>query len=101
VSVESKHIINLSFFGPIIGIVGRSNDELVVSADQVSVKEVIEGLCEKYGQKFEEIALNKGELNSGLIIFVNGRHISDPSFLIAPPKGDELQLMIASQMKGG
>lgn len=100
-SSETEHVINLSFFGPIKGIIGKSSDQVAISGDKVSVKKVIQKLCQKYGQKFEEIAINDGELNSGLIVFVNGRHVTDSSQIIVPEAGDELQLMIASQMKGG
>lgn len=100
-SNQNARKIALSFFGPIMGVVGRSSDQLLVSKDRVTVMDVIRDLCNKYGKKFEEIALNKEELNSGLIVFVNGRHVTDPTHLIDPSEGEELQLMIASQMKGG
>lgn len=97
-----KWSIALKFFGPIVGIIGTSSDELFVERDKVGVKEVILSMCKKYGKKFEEMALtDNGDLNSGLIIFVNGIHVIDQAHEISPPKGDEIQIMIASQMKGG
>ncbi|MCL5069251.1 MAG: MoaD/ThiS family protein [Thaumarchaeota archaeon] len=97
----SEAKINLRFFGPIMGIIGRSSDQLVVQKEEVTVDEVIRALCNKYGSKFEEIALNNGQLNPGLIVFVNGCHVTNPSHKLFPLKDDEIQLMIASQMKGG
>lgn len=101
-SITKQWRIALNFFGPIIGIIGRSTDELLVEREKVTVREVVLALCEKYGKKFEEMALtNSGDLNTGLIVFVNAIHTIDKSFEIFPPKGDEIQIMIASQMKGG
>ncbi|HZW55403.1 MAG TPA: MoaD/ThiS family protein [Nitrososphaerales archaeon] len=100
--VSHQTTINFRFFGPIMGIVGRSSDQVTFSKSELTMKEAILGLCEKYGKRFEEIALtNDGELNAGLIVFVNGQHVTNPSLKLAPNEGDEIQLMIASQMKGG
>jgi molybdopterin converting factor small subunit len=94
-----QRIIDVKFFGPIRGIIGMGEDKLAVPS-KVSVIEVIRLLCEKYGQKFEDIALiGNNELNSGLIVFVNGKHVTDPSHEILPE--EEVQLMLAAQMKGG
>lgn len=91
-----------------MGIMGRSSDALdFVEGDEcLTVRDAIFGLCEKYGKKFEEIALIEGGsgINPGLIVFLNGQHISDPSscrLVFAGEEEDEVQLMIASQMKGG
>ena len=97
-----KWRIALKFFGPIVGIIGKSTDELLVEREKVTVRELVLEICEKYGKKFEEMALtDNGDLNTGLIIFVNGIHTIDQTYEIFPTKGDEIQIMIASQMKGG
>jgi len=94
---ESK--LNLRFFGPIIGIIGKSREVITLERKDTTVKEIIENLCKKYGEKFEIIALSNGELNPGLIVFVNGVHVTDGDRKLSFP--DEVQVMIASQMKGG
>src|SRR5271157_468523 len=97
----SKIEINLRFFGPIIGIMGKSRDVVTIHSEQeTTVKGIILNLCEMYGEKFENIALSKkGELNPGLIVFVNGAHVTDENRKLSVT--DEVQVMIASQMKGG
>jgi len=97
ISTESK--LNIRFFGPIIGIVGKSREEITLEHKDVTVKEIVMNLCKKYGEKFEVIALNKGELNPGLIVFVNGVHVTNGDRKLSVT--DEIQVMIASQMKGG
>ena len=94
---ESK--LKLRFFGPIIGIIGKSREVITLERGETTVKEIIENLCKRYGEKFEDIALNNGELNPGLIVFVNGVHVIDENRKLSV--SDEVQVMIASQMKGG
>ena len=92
--------INLRFFGPIIGIMGKSRETVTISQQETTLKGIILNLCEMYGEKFENIALTKkGELNPGLIVFVNGSHVTDENRKLSVT--DEVQVMIASQMKGG
>jgi len=97
--INAEFRFNLRFFGPIIGIVGKSRDVLTLDCKEITVKEIIEILCKKYGEKFEDIALNDGEINPGLIVFVNGAHVTDGNRKLS--FSDEVQVMIASQMKGG
>jgi len=94
---ESK--LNLRFFGPLIGILGKSREVIALERGETTVKEIIENLCKRYGPSFEDIALNNGELNPGLIVFVNGVHVIDENHKLF--FADEVQVMIASQMKGG
>lgn len=96
-----KKSINLQFFGPIVGIVGKRSDQISISQDQTRLIDVIHAMCVRYGEKFEEIALKNEELNSGLIVFVNGRHVIDSGYKLELSGGNEIQFMIASQMKGG
>ena len=91
--------INLRFFGPMVGIVGRTKDFIRIDENGTTIKEIVVDLCKRYGEKFEEIALNNGEINTGLIVFVNGVHVTDEDRKILLT--DAVQIMIASQMKGG
>ena len=97
----AKLEINLRFFGPIIGVIGKSHDIVTLPSNEVTtIREIIDQLCRMYGERFQEIALNnKGELNPGLIVFVNGAHVTDEKRKLSIT--DEIQMMIASQMKGG
>ena len=90
--------INLRFFGPMVGIVGRTKDFIRIE-NGTTIKEIVVDLCKRYGEKFEMIALNNGEINTGLIVFVNGVHLTDENRKILLT--DAVQIMIASQMKGG
>jgi len=91
--------INIRFFGPIIGIIGKSRDTIDLQTMTTTIREIILHLSERYGEKFEAIALNKGDLNPGLIVFLNGSHVTDWNRKLS--LNDEIELMIASQMKGG
>ena len=101
VSEIKKNSINLQFFGPIVGIVGKRSDQISISQDQTRLIDVIHAMCMRYGETFEEIALKNEELNSGLIVFVNGRHLIDSRHKLELSEENEMQFMIASQMKGG
>ena len=90
--------INLRFFGPMVGIVGRTKDFIRIE-NGTTIKEIVVDLCKRYGEKFEMIALNNGEINTGLIVFINGVHVTDENHKILLT--DAVQIMIASQMKGG
>ena len=90
--------INLRFFGPMVGIVGRTKDFIRIE-NGTTIKEIVVDLCKRYGERFEMIALNNGEINTGLIVFVNGVHLTDENRKILLT--DAVQIMIASQMKGG
>jgi hypothetical protein len=93
--------LSLRFFGPIVGVIGRSSDRLqIAEKEETTIRDVIVTLCDRYGDNFKVIALkNDGEINPGLIVFVNGSHVIDLSHKLTPL--DEVQMMIASQMKGG
>lgn len=93
--------LKVRFFGPMIGIVGKSQEQLFIEKNKefTTVEDVIIGLCEKFDGEFREIALRNGEVNPGLVIFVNGAHVLDPKQRVLVT--DEMQIMIASQMKGG
>ena len=93
--------IKIQFFGSIVGIVGKRNDQISISKEQTRLIDIIRAMCVRYGEKFKEIALKNEELNSGLIVFVNGQHVIDPGYGLESSGENEIQFMIASQMKGG
>ena len=91
--------VKVRYFGPMIALLHTVSDEVLLKKGKSRVIDLIEELCKRHGDEFREIAIHNGALNSGLVVFVNGQSVLDPSEELK--ETDQIQVLIASQMKGG
>lgn len=91
--------VKVRYFGPMIALLHTVSDEVLLPKEKTRVIDLIEELCKRHGEEFREIAIHNGTLNSGLVVFVNGQSVLDPSEELE--ETDQIQVLIASQMKGG
>ncbi len=99
IATEETVKVKIRYFGPVIAILQRKSDEVSLQKGRTKVSDLINELCLRYGDEFREIAIHEGTINSGLVVFVNGESVLDPTQELI--ESDQIQILIASQMKGG
>jgi molybdopterin converting factor small subunit len=93
--------IKVDYFGAIVGVVKRRQEEVVLERDDASVDRMLSVLCERHGQKFQELVARDGKTSPLVTIFVNGECLEATDSLKRLDDGSEVEVSLVNQMSGG
>ena len=92
----------ITFFGPIKSVVKRTSDEIILGGSTPTVRDLIDSLANKYGDDFSEMVYHGDNINSGIVIFVDGERIYQKSDLEKElPIETNVEVFLGSQAAGG
>ncbi len=87
-------MLKVKFPSVMVSITGERIVELDIN--ECTLKELIDSLSQRYGERFREMLIQNGELNKFINVFVNGkdvRHLGGLSVKLK--KGDEVSFVPA------
>ena len=99
---QANHKVVITFFGPIKSILKRSSDEVTIQGSNPTVRDLINMLVTRYGDDFRELVFHNDNLNSGIVILVEGERIFQKSDLEKRLRVETVvEVLLGSQAAGG
>lgn len=100
-ALQHPAMVRVLYIGP-IRMVSQSSSETVEIEGGITVMDVLNYLCRKHGQQFQELLLHNGTINRAVGVFVDGAPVSERKDLLREIGQDsEIQLVLLSQAAGG
>ncbi len=66
-------MFTVKYYANLRQIAGMKEDS--INSDEMTVGQVVDLLCEKYGESFQKLMLDDGKLRNNVIILINGNNV--------------------------